>query len=234
LSLCKKSIYVVNKNARHELEGNFGEKVMATDLLKMAKNHLEGLMKIAPTMEVFNVGSGAKLAGAVELKPEEIFTKDKLDKESIVEDIKTSFFKDLAFTNIEPLLGVEQFEEMCEHLVEIAERPIATRKEAAELLKRQSRYVYSFKGTKFEHLFNMLKGSLLYYHCPLITLLYTFEDEEKTLEIFSGALDLWSRYILEIKEDFKKNWHTKCDWGLAERNLEREFAKKLKEDSHAE
>ena len=53
---------------------------------------------------------------------------------------------------------------------------------------------------------------MLYFHCPMMTLLYYYEQEDKSLQWFDKALKVWQDFIKAIKADFKANWHTKCTW----------------------
>ncbi|QOL27079.1 motility associated factor glycosyltransferase family protein [Thalassotalea sp. LPB0316] len=211
--------HVVNKNARHKLPGNLGGHVMATDLLNVAKVQMELLTRFAKDSDIFNVGEGAAIEGTVPLTLDELMPPTPLkDKQSVVESVKALNFKDLAFTNVDSILDVDYISEMSQHLLAIAQTPYETREQAAEILKRQARYIYSFKRTKYEHFFNIFKGSLLYFHCPMITLLYKYDDEQASLAMFTQALSLWNDYIAAIEQDFKANWKTKCNWGLEQRN----------------
>lgn len=205
----------VDKNARHKLEGNFGATVMATDLLRTAKIQMEGLIESSKDTFFYNVGHGAKLKGAHPLTVEDvIYPKKDLKKSDIIDSIKENLFIDLDLRIKYEDIDFALFSEVCDHMISICEEGYSSIAEASDLLRRQARYIYAFSNTRFAYIFHMIKGSLLYYHCPMITMLYSFEEEEQTLHYFSKAMDLWVKYLKEIKSDFPVNWNTKCDWGM--------------------
>ncbi|HCU66603.1 MAG TPA: septum formation inhibitor Maf [Rheinheimera sp.] len=205
----------VNKNARHKLEGNFGGTVMATDLLRSAKIQMEGLIASSKGTVFYNVGNGAKLNGAYPLTIDDVICPQQvINKNDIVDGIKENLFIDLDLKVESDDVDFALFSEVCEHMISICEERYSSIAEASDLLRRQARYIYAFSNTRCAYIFHMIKGSLLYYHCPMITMLYSFEEEEQTLHYFSKAMDLWVKYLKEIKSDFPVNWNTKCDWGM--------------------
>lgn len=208
----------MSSGATYKLEGNLGVDVMATSLLSISKTMMDNVVTAFSASKkqcVYNVGHGAKIKNAYPLIEENVIpNKVVFNKADVIEKIKSDFFhKDLL--KIEPeQLEFDLFDEICEHLVEIANEDFSSRQEASDILKRQSRYLYAFKQSRYMHLFHVLKGSMLYYHSPMITMLYQYEDEQFTLEYFRKALELWKSYILEIKADYRKSWLTKCSAGL--------------------
>ena len=206
---------IVDKGARIKLKGNLTQDVMATNLLMLAHKHMEGLLKTDKKIAVYNVGEGAYIEGSIPLTEDDVFVRPaKVPKADIVESIKTRFFKKLKFNVDEKRLAFDLFDEICDHLNDIASEPFSSRQQASDILKRQARYVYAFRNTRFAHLFHMLKGSLLYYHCPMLTLLYQYEDEQVSLDCFSALLALWKDYVSAMKADYRQSWNKKCDWGM--------------------
>ena len=55
---------------------------------------------------------------------------------------------------------------------------------------------------------------MMYFHCPLISLLYLYNDEEKTLDTFAKALDVWTQYLRAMKADFRVSWRKRCKHSL--------------------
>lgn len=206
---------IVDKGANVRLNGNLTQDVMATSLLALAHKHMESLLKTDKKIAVYNVGEGAFIEGALPITEEDVFVrKAKVSKEEVIESIKKRFFKKLDFKVDDKHLAFELFDEICDHLNEIASEPFSSRQQASDILKRQARYVYAFRNTRFAHLFHMLKGSLLYYHCPMLTLLYQYEDEQVSLECFTALLALWKDYVSAMKADYRQSWNKKCDWGM--------------------
>jgi hypothetical protein len=173
------------------------------------------LVKVAANTQFYNVGSGAKVKRAIPLKSEDVLRTPKVfEKEDVVEKIKSEFFQKFEVTKPSKLVGLDEFESLCDYLIEICNRPYSTRKEASDMLKAQARVVFAYKGRKFGHLYHVIKGSMMYFHCPLISLLYLYNDEEKTLDTFANALGVWNRYILAMKSDFRRSWQKRCEHSL--------------------
>ncbi|MEH8015925.1 DUF115 domain-containing protein [Rheinheimera muenzenbergensis] len=206
---------IVDKGARIKLKGNLTQDVMATNLLMLAHKFMEGLVKTDKKISVYNVGEGAYIEGAIPLIEEDVFVRTaRGPKAEVVESIKSRFFKKLDFKVDDTRLAFDLFDEICDHLNDIASESFSNRQQASDILKRQARYVYAFRNTRFAHLFHMLKGSLLYYHCPMLTLLYQYEDEQVSLDCFTALLALWKDYVSAMKVDYRQSWNKKCDWGM--------------------
>ncbi len=210
--------------ATHRLEGNLGGEVRALSLMVQAKQQMESLIKSTPKTQYYKVGAGAKINKATPLRADDVLNAPSLaDKHSIVEQIKSDFFTEIFFPEPEELVGIEEFESLCDYLLEIADRPYNTRKEASDLLKAQSRVVYAYRGRKYGHLYHVMKGSMLYFHCPLISLLYLYVDEEKTLKCFATSLEVWKNCIKAMKEDYRTAWNRRCDYSLEMETMQRQL-----------
>ena len=206
---------IVDKGAVHKLKGNLSQDVMSTNLLMLAHKHIESLIALDKKVSVYNVGEGAFIEGALPVVEDDVFIRAaKFTKSQIINDLKNRFFYKPVFNVDNERLAFDLFDEICEHLNDIANDSYSTRKEASDILKRQARYVYSFRKTRFAHLFHLIKGSLLYYHCPMLTLLYQYEDEQVSLDCFTALLALWKAYVSAIKADYRQSWNKNCDWGM--------------------
>lgn len=199
----------------HRLEGNFGSYVLSDDLYRIAHFQLEKLIASHKDKTFFNVGSGAKIKGAHPLRVENLLELgDFDDKQQCINHIKDNFFSQLGYNKInEELVGCDELDDICTHLINLAEKDVESVKEASENLKSQSRVVYAYRNTSLGHLYHIVKGALLYYHCPLITLLYDYQDEQVALEKFRVANKLWIGYLRGISEDYRVNYRTLCDLG---------------------
>lgn len=220
----KHSIYNDEKNkfataltssANRKVEGNLDMDVMTSELLYVSKKQIENLVSVYKDRYFYNVGHGAKIEGAYSLREDMVLDSKPLkDKTVIVEGIKSDFFRSSIISFDEPMLQLAIFEDMCQHMIDISSEPFQSRIEASNLLKRQASYLYSHDNTLHIHLFHMLKGSLLYYHCPMITLLYRYVDDELTLRYFRECMTLWIEYLEAMKTDFRNSWQKKCEAGL--------------------
>ncbi len=196
-------------------EGNLGLDVKTTDLLYISKKQLESLISGVKNKYIYNVGHGAKIEGAYPLSEDMVMDQKPIqNKKQIVEQIKNDFFKSGFIKFDESMLQISFFEDMCQHIIDISSEKASTRVEASKILKRQSAYLYAHDSTAHTHLFHMLKGSMSYYHCPIVTLLYRFEDDELTMAYFHKFMQLWIGYLTEMKNDFRLSWNKKCEAGL--------------------
>ncbi|NLR13791.1 motility associated factor glycosyltransferase family protein [Pseudoalteromonas peptidolytica] len=196
------------------LPGNLGGVVETNETYRMSHRQLEDLVALKPA-NIFNIGHGAFIKGAIPTPYEDLIDlEDGLDKASIISLIKDQFenvgLEDLNFDT----LGKDLIIEALEHIALIAQEKIATVTEAADNLKRQERYLYAFRNTRFSHIFHIIKGSLLYYHCPMLTSLYKYESEQENLKIYRKLNSLWLDYLSEMGQHFIEKGLDKCDWEL--------------------
>ena len=203
-------------DARHELAGNLGGTVMSSNFLAMScqqMGRLLGLPKFAD-IHCYNVGEGAKVNHALPLKPEHVLPEPQQhDKSQVVDYIKDELFNHFQFEHFERYMAFDRYDEICDHLIAISEEPITSRAEALDNLRRQARYLYSHRQTRYSHLHYVLEGEMLYFQCPLVVLLYNANDEAQCLTHFKKALDVWRRFVLEAREDLKTAWLEKCTRG---------------------
>ncbi|MCO7190053.1 MULTISPECIES: 6-hydroxymethylpterin diphosphokinase MptE-like protein [unclassified Pseudoalteromonas] len=199
----------------HTLPANFGGHVLSNDLFMVAHSQLEKLLRYYDVNSCLNVGNGAKLEKAMGVEAEDLLDiEEQYDIESIVEQIKAECFSTFPLDDVsDESIALDGLKELTEHICQIASEPVANRREAADQLRRQARYLYAYRDSKWGHLFHVIRGSLLYYHCPLITLLYTYEDEAFCVEQYRRLNDLWMSYIKEIYTHFCDHYTEKCDLG---------------------
>ncbi|MBQ4848670.1 6-hydroxymethylpterin diphosphokinase MptE-like protein [Pseudoalteromonas sp. MMG012] len=197
------------------LEGNLGSYVISNDLYIVAHAQLERLISHYNATSCMNVGHGAKIQGAIATPTDNLIDlKKPLDKVSVIESIKQGFFEELPLDDVEEkFIAVDKLQDVCEHVLAISREDVDSRKVASEQLRRQARFIYSLRDTSLAHLFHIIKGALLYYHCPMITLLYQYDDEAFCLEKYSELNLLWQQYVEEIRDDYAMNYDRTCDLG---------------------
>ncbi|CCQ09756.1 FIG00786906: hypothetical protein [Pseudoalteromonas luteoviolacea B = ATCC 29581] len=223
----KDSIYRVNNEDENEkgygslsldkktLPGNFGGVVTTNELFTSAHHQLEKLIDKYNDHVFYNVGIGAKLEGAIATKIESLLPLERtIDKNEQIEAIKSHFTSLPSESVNEALLAFDRYNEICEHLISIANEHIDSRQKASEVLLRQARYLFAFKKTALGHLYHMIKGSMLYYFCPAITLLYTYKDDDKTVEYFLKVNELWILFLKDMQKEYPLNYMAKCDLGM--------------------
>ncbi|MDV6316970.1 6-hydroxymethylpterin diphosphokinase MptE-like protein [Idiomarina sp. HP20-50] len=200
--------------APHQLEGNFGGTVMSSNLLAMSARQMGRLLESYGKVlgvECYNVGEGAKVEGALPLRPEYLLPEFfNIDKELVVEHIKGDLFDEFQCEDFSKYLDFEKYDEICDHLIELSAEKISSRGEALDNIRRQARYLYSHRGSKYSHLHYVLEGELLYFQCPMISLLFLNNDEDYCVGRFNVAMRKWVDFLSEAKVDFKTDWLEKC------------------------
>ncbi|MCQ8877377.1 DUF115 domain-containing protein [Pseudoalteromonas shioyasakiensis] len=213
LSIYKERNLPVRSGANIPFEGNLTEGVMATPLMAMSKTSFERLIRaVKGKIEVYNVGEGARLTGAIPLHENNVFLNETfIDKRALVNKIKSHYFESVASDEIEVVLGFDEFDSLCNYIIEIGNRPITTRDQANANLLAQQRVVFAYKKSKTPHFLQLLKGTMLYFHCVIVSFLYQFEEEEEILQHFIAAHDLWLEFVEAAKKDYRENWKTLCE-----------------------
>ncbi|MGJ8483997.1 motility associated factor glycosyltransferase family protein [Pseudoalteromonas sp. SYSU M81236] len=204
--------YNASKKNDGYLKGNLGGKVLTNHLYKVSNNQLERLIELSSS-NIYNVGSGAYIEGAIPVKVEDLIDLDSIDKKVTIEAIKNLFTAvDFKGVNSDSL-NKNEIDEVFEHLISIASEIPKSIEDASNILKRQQRYLYTYKKTLKSHIFHIIKGSLLYYHCPMVTYLFKF-DESSSLIIYSRLNGLWVSYLKDMKSHCERHLLDKCDWEL--------------------
>lgn len=202
------------QNANHRLPGNLGGEVNAPAILAMSCRQMERILgrPAFEKVECYNVGDGALIRHALPLKAEHVLPEPlRGDKTDVIDYIKHSLFEPFQLTDgVEEYVALEYYDNMCGHLIDICNEAINSREEALDNLRRQSRYLNSHRYSKYSHLQYVIDGEMLYFHCPMITLLFNSNDEEKCLFHFKEAMKTWVAFLEEAKEDFKVAWQEKC------------------------
>ncbi|MEZ7204499.1 6-hydroxymethylpterin diphosphokinase MptE-like protein [Pseudoalteromonas sp. DY56-GL79] len=199
----------------HTLDGNLGGIVVSNDLFMIAHAQLEKLLNYYDVNTCLNIGSGAKIEKALPVKADDLLDiEEDYDITETVELIKSDCFDVFNLDDVsDEFIALDSLNELVLHICEIASEPVKSRQEAADQLRRQSRYLFAYRDSILGHLFHLVKGSLLYYHCPMITLLYTYEDETFCLAQYERLNQLWMSYIKEIYTHFCEHYTEKCDLG---------------------
>ncbi|NUZ09604.1 motility associated factor glycosyltransferase family protein [Pseudoalteromonas sp. McH1-7] len=200
------------------LPGNLGGVVETNQTYRMSNRQLEDLISIKPAT-IFNIGDGALIKGTLPTTASDLMDLDyHFDKQNIIGKIKAEF-EDLGLQGLgNQSLDRELTLEVFDHLISIAKESVSTVNDASNNLQRQERYLFAFRNTRYSHIFHIIKGSLLYYHCPMITHLFKYDDSENSLGIYKDLNQLWIAYLEEMKEHCSAQLLEKCDWELYHRN----------------
>lgn len=203
------------------VSGNFGKKVKTNNTFRSSISQLEKLIKLYPDANIYHIGDGAKINGVIEtLTTELLELRNEIEKSVIFDNIKAKFevLKVDKF-KIRKLLNVGATIKVVDELLEISDEQVNSLQGCLSNLKRQERYLYAYRDTIARHNFNLIKGSLLYYHTPIISELCSFRNEVDILNFYHKVNTLWQSYLKDIREDYPKSVYEVCDWGMDLTNL---------------
>lgn len=207
-------------SASIELEGNIeGTTVLSDILYNSSRDNLRKLADFDQSVDFYNVGAGAKVDGMIPVYDcSSILMSKPIDKEKLIDDIKNTFFCQLQNSqHIERQVNCDEFDDLCDYILEISSRPFESRKEAYSLLRAQQNVVFAYASTQSAHLYHMLKGSMLYYHSPMVNNLFSFNDNDQALLLFRETLELWCNFVKDMRSDYRLNWSQFCT--LSEFNI---------------
>lgn len=201
--------------------GNFGKEVKTNNTFRSSISQFEKLVKLYPDASIYHVGDGAKINGVIETLPTELLDLVfEIEKNVIIDSIKNKFeVLNIDKFKIRKLLNVDATLKMVDELLEISGDQVNSLQDCLSNLKRQERYLYAYRDTIERHNFNLLKGSLLYYHTPIISELCSLNNEVDILNLYHRVNVLWRSYLRDIREDYPKSVYEVCDWGMDLTNL---------------
>lgn len=203
--------YVPQKTGGSYLKGNLGEEVETNNLYKVSNQQLKELVKLF-TATIYNVGNGAFIDGCIPVEPSTLLPLPDVEKSCFVDLIKASF-DNIGLDQIdESALAMDKIMSAFDHLLSIASEPIDDIHDAAEVLKRQQRYLYAYRSSIYSHIFHIIKGSLLYYHCPMVTSLFKYDNKTDCLNVYRSLNSLWLSYLTDMKNHCEAHLFEKCDW----------------------
>ncbi|WP_404338871.1 6-hydroxymethylpterin diphosphokinase MptE-like protein [Pseudoalteromonas mariniglutinosa] len=198
-----------------QVEGNFGEKVIADQFLYSGKVQMERLLLTpkAKGMSCFNCSNGAKINGATPLLSEDIiFEKMNINKKQVISYIKNELFyvPDSDF-DLEDFLDFENFEKLCVTLVEVLEDEVTTREEAFEQILKHIQLLVSLKETRFGHHYMVLEGEALYLNSIIINMLFNYGNDTEILPYYQNVKKIWCDFLSQAPELYRQNWNKASD-----------------------
>lgn len=178
--------------------GNFSENVFSTFVFSTSNKALETLFSVNNKLNVYNTADGMRIKGASPLLIEDIIiSKSMYQKEQIIQHIKSNLFTSYSFdaNSYELQLDFDCFEQMCNKLIAYIDTDFTSRKDASEALRKQYQYLETFNFTNKIHLFRLLDGSLIYAHTILRLCLFSFDNEEETMQLFNSNREYFISYL---------------------------------------
>ncbi|MGL6622659.1 hypothetical protein ACSZOK_14935 [Aeromonas veronii] len=82
----------------------------------------------------------------------------------------------------------------------------SSRNEINQLMLRNMGYLSQIAVTRQKHISQIMIGSMNYVFTLLSSILYSFEGEEKTIELMRPAICLWLDFLAKAKEMYPRSF----------------------------
>lgn len=192
------------------VEGNFGEKVITDHFLFSGKSQMETLLASPESKGVscFNCSDGAKIKGALPLYSNDIILpSNDVIKEKVIDFICDDLFVKLDDkVNLDNYLFHEEFNNVCNKLIDIIKPKAKSKEEALIQAIEQFRYINYLKESKYAHLFLLLEGEVLYVSSILINLVFSYGMNSGVLTEYEKLKMIWCDFLDELPEYYLNNW----------------------------
>ena len=181
-------------------EGNFGGMVISNAMFDTSRHVMEQALAANPDVQCFNCSDGAKITHTRALPSVEISFSQRVDKTALLGEIASLCAPiPLSKEDFSSLLDVEFFNIFIDKMMEEWQQPFASRNEVNQLMLRNFGYLAQIAATRQQHITQTMVGSMNYVFTLLSSVLYSFEGEEKTLQLMKPAIALWLEFLGKVK-----------------------------------
>ncbi|GAA79454.1 hypothetical protein P20495_1955 [Pseudoalteromonas sp. BSi20495] len=199
--------------------GNFGGNIITDHFMHTGKVQMERFLESKSDigMNCFNCSDGSAIKGSMPLKSDDILLEEfSFSKNEVIGHIKQQAFSGLdENVCLTDYLDFDEFEQLCNTMADILNKPTSNRKEALKQLLESLRYLFSFKNhPRYTHLFLLLEGESLYVTSVLISLLYNFGDETSIIPYYEKAKKLWIDFIADAPQQYRQRWNELSDYSF--------------------
>ena len=192
-------------DSQRACEGNFGGVVISNIMFDTSRRVTEEVLAANGDVQCFNCSDGAKIEMARPLPSTEIHLSQSINKSVLIEEI-AGLGAPIALSkqDLYPLLDIDFFNIFIDKMIDDWQCPFSSRNELNQLMLRNFGYLAQIAATKQQHIAQVMIGSMNYVFSLLSTLLYSFEGEEKTLELMEPAIDLWLEFLSKVKDMYPR------------------------------
>jgi hypothetical protein len=191
------------------VDGNFGGKFLCDTFFYQSNASLSKQITGFSDLNCFNLCDGAQVKGSIPMSIDEFklsFDKNiELEKESLLDKaFEKAVYIDTDLELHKRLienLDYELFAQVCEHLVNINQKPVSTLKEAAALLLDNTSVIRN----STEHINDLLIGSVMHFQVVLTQLLYGSAKEKEGLENFAHGLAFYREFLKIAPVYYREN-----------------------------
>lgn len=186
-------------------EGNFGGVVISNIMFDTSRRVTEEVLAANGDVQCFNCSDGAKIEMARPLPSTEIHLSQSINKSALIEEI-TGLGAPITLSkqDLYPLLDIDFFNVFIDKMTDDWQCSFSSRNELNQLMLRNFGYLAQIAATKQKHIAQVMIGSMNYIFSLLSTLLYSFEGEEKTLELMEPAIDLWLEFLSKVRDMYPR------------------------------
>jgi hypothetical protein len=186
-------------------EGNFGGVVTSNAMFNTSRRVIEQVLAANENVQCFNCSDGAKIAKARPFPDREINLSQVIDKAELLHQImQLSAPIPLSKDDFKPYLDVEFFDVLINKMVDEWKQDFSSRNEVNQLMLRNFGYLSQISATRQKHISQIMIGSMNYVFTILSSILYTFEGEEKTMELMKPAINLWLDFLAKIRNMYPR------------------------------
>ncbi|TNI73267.1 motility associated factor glycosyltransferase family protein [Aeromonas media] len=186
-------------------EGNFGGMVTSNAMFDTSRRVIEQVLAANVDVQCFNCSDGVKIEQSRALPDTEISLSQLFDKEALLAEIK-GLCEPITLTknDFSPLIDVEFFNVFIDKMMDEWRQPFSSRNEINQLMLRNFGYLAQITATRQQHISQTMVGSMNYVFTLLSSTLYSFEGEDKTLQLMKPAIELWLEFLGKVKEMYPK------------------------------
>ncbi|MFM5028069.1 6-hydroxymethylpterin diphosphokinase MptE-like protein [Aeromonas rivipollensis] len=186
-------------------EGNFGGVVISNIMFDTSRRVTEEVLAANGDVQCFNCSDGAKIEMARPLPSTEIHLSQSINKSALIEEI-TGLGAPITLSkqDLYPLLDIDFFNLFIDKMTDDWLCSFSSRNELNQLMLRNFGYLAQIAATRQQHIAQVMIGSMNYVFSLLSTLLYSFEGEEKTLELMEPAIDLWLEFLSKVRDMYPR------------------------------
>jgi hypothetical protein len=186
-------------------EGNFGGVVTSNIMFDTSRRVMEQVLAANIDVKCFNCSNGAKIEKTRPLPSSEIMLSNRIDKANLIDEI-VGLCSEIPLSKIdfEPLLGIDSFNYFIDKMATEWQQEFSSRNEINQLMLRNFSYLSRISATRQQHIAQVMIGSMNYVFTILSSILYSFENEEKTLALMKPAIDLWLEFLSKAREMYPR------------------------------
>ena len=201
-------LYRVNADAVTEVDGNYGGKFICDSFFYQSNANLSKQVLGFDDLHCFNLSDGAAITGCVPMQvaslKEILMEVSAFDKKDLVNKItkaSTHTDDDSLFNRLVDDLDYQYFDDVCENLLTLNNKPVITFKEATVLLLNNTIML----NTLTDHADALLKGTIMHMQVVLTQLLYGAKDKKSSVDIFNQGMVFYCQFIEKAASYYREN-----------------------------